>query len=117
MGGHELVKAGADAEFNARLDRTDGDSVAGVLHQNLAKDRSAWLDEQVLPRFRGSPCPEQTANGPRCRAEVSIFQAVEAANIAREGGYVAENRANWFADWLLRLILGAGAGSSAHAGL
>ena len=91
------------AEFNERLARSDGESVAHVLHEDLARSQSIWLDERVLPLFKGSAWPEQAANELACRHEVSVFQAIEAANIAREAGYVAEDRANWFADWMLRL--------------
>jgi hypothetical protein len=76
-----------------------------------------WLDDRVLPQFKGSPWPEQAANELRCREELSVFQAIEAANIAREAGYVTEDWSNWFADWMLRLTLGAATGASRPAGL
>ena len=117
MGAYDSDIAGVMAEFNERLARTDGESVAGVLHGNLARNQAAWLDDSVLPQFKGSPWPEQTANEARCRDEVSIFQAVEAANIARESGYFAEDRANWFADWMLRLTHGVATGASGQSGL
>ena len=107
MGSYDSGIAGAAAEFNERLARSDGESVAGILHENLARNQAAWLEDRVLPQFKGSPWPKQTENEPRCRDEVSIFQAVEAANIARNGGYVAEDQANWFADWMLRLTRGS----------
>ena len=117
MGAYNSGIAEATEEFNERLARSDGESVVGVLRENLARNQAAWLDDRVLPQFKGSPWPEQAANGSRCRDEVSVFQAVEAANIAREGGYVAEDRANWFADWILRLTLGAAEGTSTRSGL
>ncbi len=117
MGSYDSGIAEATAEFNERLARSDGESVAGILYENLARNQAAWLDDRVLPQFKGSPWPTQTANESRCRDEVSIFQAVEAANIAREGGYVSEDWANWFADWMLRLTLGAATGASRQAGL
>jgi hypothetical protein len=117
MGGHDSGTGVAAAEFNERLARTDGDSVAGALQEILASDRAAWLDNQLLSRFKGSPWPGQAADESRCRDEVSIFQAVEAAHIAREAGYVAEDRATWFADWMLRLALGAAESASRQAGL
>jgi hypothetical protein len=117
MDGHDSGTAAAGVEFNARLARSDGESVAGVLYENLTRSRAEWLDDRVLPWFKGSPWPEYAANAPRCRDEVAIFQAVEAANIARDAGYVAEDRANWFADWTLRLTLGTAAGASRQDGL
>ena len=117
MDAGDSVRAEAVAEFNERLSRSDGESVASVLHEELARDQAVWLDDQVLPLFAGSLGPKQAAPESRWQVEVSIFQAVEAANIVREGGYVAEDQANWFADWMLRLTLGPAAGGSRQAGL
>jgi hypothetical protein len=116
MGAHDSRTAGAGAEFDERLARSDGVSVADVLHENLVTDQTAWLDDRVLPLFEGSLWQQQAANESRCRSEVSLFQAVEAANIAREGGYVADDRSNWFADWMLRLTQSAVAETSTREG-
>jgi hypothetical protein len=105
------------AEFNQRLGRTDGESVAGVFRELFRQDLAVWLDGRVLPLFQGASWPDRPANESRCRDEVSCFQAVEAANIARDAGYVPADRALWLVDWLLRLNLGTAAGDLAQAGL
>jgi len=38
-------------DFNERLERNDGESVAKILYDLLARDRSAWLDGCLLPIF------------------------------------------------------------------
>ena len=88
MSSHGSGTAGRIAEFNETLARTDGGLVAGVLQEMLSKDQVAWLDDLVLPLFRGAAWPDQAANESRCRHEVSMFQAVEAGNIARDRSWI-----------------------------
>jgi hypothetical protein len=114
---YDSYAAATVAEFNERLARSDGDSVARVLQENLLNDRVVWFDQQVLPLFARSPWPERAANESRCRHELSIYDAAEAASIAREAGYVPEGRANWFADWMLRLTVGTDANASTRVKL
>jgi hypothetical protein len=83
MGSYDAVSAGAVVGFNERLAKTDGEMVVGALQAHLAQDRAAWLDDRFLPLAQGSPWLGRAANESRFGEQVSVFQAVEAANIAR----------------------------------
>jgi hypothetical protein len=101
-------------EFNEKLRRNDGEFVVKFLHGRLEQDLTDWFYDRVCRLF--DIIPESAWSDRdrfmrefRSRNEVSCFQAVEAAIVARDSGYVPADRAEWFADWCLRLSLGVAA--------
>jgi len=102
------------AEFNKELGRNDGEFVAKLLHGRLEQDTTDWFYDRVFRMFDGLSKAEwseadQSTSELRSRNEVSCFQAIEIAIVARDSRYVPANKAEWFADWCLRLTLGVGA--------
>ena len=102
------------AEFNKELRRNDGEFIAKVLHGRLEQDIRDWFYDRVLRIFDGLSEAEwseddQFVSEFRSRNEVSCFQAIETAIIARELRYVPADKAEWFADWCLRLTMGVAA--------
>lgn len=101
-------------EFNIELDRADGEFVAKMLHGRLEQDLQDWFYERILRVFDGVPVsgwPEQDpiTSELRCRMEVSCFQSIESATIARQSGYILPDKIDWFVDWSFRVNLGPGA--------
>ena len=101
-------------EFNKELRRNDGEFVAKILYGRLEQDIRDWIYDRVLRIFDGLSEAEwsgddQSMSELRSRNEVSCFQAIETAIVARDSGYVPADKAEWFADWCLRLTLGVGA--------
>jgi hypothetical protein len=102
------------AELNKELGRTDGEFIAKALHCRLEHDLTDWFYDRVFRIFDGIPESEwskidQSMAELRARNEVSCFQAIETAIIARESRYLPAKKSEWFADWCLRLNLGVGA--------
>jgi hypothetical protein len=105
-------------ELNSKLGKVGGEFLAQQLHARLEQDLRNWFYDRVFHLFRGIPASEwpeheQATCELLCRNEVSCFQAVESALVAREFGYVPEDCAEWFADWSLRLNLGDAAATKA----
>ena len=102
------------AEFNTELRRNDGEFIARVLHGRLEQDVRDWFYDRVLRIFDGLSESAWSQDAQfmsefRSRNEVSCCQAIETAITARDLHYVPANKAEWFADWCLRLTLGVGA--------
>ena len=101
------------AEFNATLRRTDGEFVAKMLHGRLEQDLRDWFYDRVFRIFDGVPTSEwseqdQMISEFRCRNEVSCFQSIESAIVARKSDYVSAGNIDWFVDWCVRVNLGPG---------
>ena len=101
-------------ELNAALRRNDGDSKARLLHARLDKDLNHWFYDRLFPIFDGVPESEWSDQSRflsefNCRNEISCFQAVEAAVVARDLALIPDKTAEWFAEWSLRLNVGLAA--------
>lgn len=102
------------SEFNIELDRTDGEFVTKMLHGRLEQDLRDWFYDRVFRVFDGVPVSEwseqdQMTSEFRCRNEVSCFQSIVSAIVARQSSYVSPVKIDWFVDWSFRVNLGPGA--------
>lgn len=104
-------------EFDNRLSRQDGETLARRLHQNFESDADFWFYERVFP-LMAAPNPFPLVLAPKLtedelilcelksRSEIACFQAIEAARFALSRGYIPPDASEWLLQWCLRLMFG-----------
>lgn len=102
------------AEFDNALQRSDGKSVAKLIHARLENDLHNWFYDRIFRMFDSVSASEwskqdQFMSEIRCRNEVSCIQSIESALMVQESGYIPASKMEWFVQWILKLNLGPGA--------
>jgi len=106
---HERADLAAKA-FNAQESRADGAAVTASLIAGLNEIDSLFFDRisrDVEMEFGEDSMlmpVSALSSGKATRKEIAVYQAVEAAAVARAGAMARDEV--WFADWMARLRLG-----------